>query len=156
MPVFNIGFTANISSSQVLKQVGSLFPGEIAVPDKVVKIMEKQNLPITSAIKGYFLIDTGASISGIKKDIVQTLHLPVIGSTYLNTPSDTKKATSIVPAKFILLNPQNQPIYVINFERVICCERYLGKDIIGIIGRDVLEKSVFIYNGINGNITLAF
>lgn len=58
-----------------LKHFGPLIGAEIRIPDALAKALSEQGQPIPPPVKGYMLIDTGASITSVAEHVFQELNL---------------------------------------------------------------------------------
>ena len=102
------------------------------------------------------MIDTGASTTAVDEDVLQQLNISPIDQTDCSSAHGTAKI-SIYPLKvtFPALNLKDLPL-----ARVLGCnlkwQTADGKDVIMLLGRDLLEDKVLIYHGKGCRVTLAF
>jgi Aspartyl protease len=109
------------------------------------------------AALGTFLVDTGASGTCVDRDLIKGLGLQPTGRTAISTPS-----TSGTPhycdqydvALFIPGNPGGGGHIVAALPIITTHLRSQGID--GLLGRDVLNNCVLIYNGNASILTLAY
>lgn len=126
------------------------------MPSALEEWCVKHNYPVPPPIAGYALIDTGAAISGIHEPILEQLSIIPFDSIPLVTPSGTGRAF-VYPTRvsFPALNVQG---YTIN--RVVGSQLNWktgdGKDVIMLLGRDILAQFLLVYNGKFNLFTLAF
>jgi len=105
------------------------------------------------------LIDTGASATCMDLSVLQTLSLTPTGSAPINTP--TTGGNPVIADQYdvsLLVPPAdtNQiPLFIANLP-VICAELLLSQGFHALIGRDVLARCVFVYNGSIKLFTLAY
>lgn len=96
------------------------------------------------------MIDTGASGTVISEGLAAKLGIEPIGKIKMHTPSTTN---IIYPQYNIqIIFPKN-----VIFSSIVVTEAPLqGQHIQCLIGRDVLEEGVLIYNGYDNSFTLSF
>jgi hypothetical protein len=135
---------------------GPVIPVEVSMPKPLEEFCTKKGIPIPAPQAGYALIDTGASISAIDESILQRLSLLPIDSI----PSVTAAGNA---RSFIYPTNVSFPALGVKdyrLSRVIGCNlKWKTKDdkeIIMLLGRDILQFMLFIYNGPLSNITIAF
>jgi hypothetical protein len=112
-----------------------------------------QVVPTPVRIRG--LIDTGASCTCIDPSALQSLGLTPTGSTPMLTPSTGATAHNAdqYDVSLVLLHPNLN----LTFPEVAIVESELSiQGIQALIGRDVLQGCLFIYDGQTGIFTLAF
>jgi hypothetical protein len=159
MPYHNafIHDPAGNPSAPGLRVLGAFFPIEVHIPPQIAQALAKDNKPIPAPVSGLGLIDTGATMTCVHEDILTSLGLNPIGVVQSGTaagpvqqnvypvritfPSkgwtlDVQAAGVNLSGQMIPLNPP-QPAVVL-------------------LGRNVLEKWVFIWNGPSGHWTVAF
>ncbi|HHT9141405.1 MAG: aspartyl protease family protein [Planctomycetes bacterium] len=128
---------------------------EIAVPSALVQYLTTQNLSIPPSVSGFALIDTGATRSCIDEQAVSTLGVNPIGTTTTMTAAGPVQQ-SLYPAR--LRFPVHG--FEVEFNSAIGVNlkgQGVGdKPLIALIGRDILAKTVFIYNGFGGFFTFAY
>jgi predicted aspartyl protease len=158
MSVFNRRFidakTKEASPAHIMS-VGPRIQIEISVPASLVAQLVAQGKGIPPPITGYGLIDTGASILCVDEGILQKLNLTPFSTANLSTPNGDKPM-GIYPVSISFPGT--------GFE-TIKLARCVGADLttqtkpplntIALIGRDILSKGVFIYDGKHATFTLA-
>lgn len=96
------------------------------------------------------MIDTGAEVTVIGNGIASSLDLIPIGRTFLNTPSSTDVPCLQFDIPLIFPNQ-------VLLQSIIAIEAPLtDQHIQCLIGRDVLQHRVLIYNGYDNSFTLSF
>jgi hypothetical protein len=98
---------------------------------------------------GNALIDTGASISAIDEDIAQALKIPVIDQGKMSSASHDSHPCNLYPVQFTIGN-----VLVVQVPRTMGA-KLKSKGFIAIIGRDILQNCMLVYNGGMGTITLS-
>jgi len=157
MPVHNrffLGQGAKIDP-HVLAQAGPLLHVEVSVPTALGRYLAERGQPIPAPVAGWALLDTGATRSCVDASVLQKLGLSPVGVV------QTATAGGMVPQ---YLYPARLRFPAegldIEFASVIGVDlkglRIADRELIVLIGRDVLAHCVLIYNGPGGFFTLAF
>jgi hypothetical protein len=155
MPTFDFYYW-NKDFGNTLLSVGPIIPVEVSMPSALQEFLTKENVSIPAPQVGYALIDTGASITAIDETVLKQLSILPIDSIPSQTPHGAGRSF-VYPTKVSLPS-----INVKDFSiaRVIGCNLKWKtadeKEIIMLLGRDMLGGSVLIYNGKSASITLAF
>lgn len=137
------------NASQYLIQHGALLEVMISAPPSVADAMRAAGQTVPPPQKVVLMVDTGASISGVRDSVAAAAGLTATGSVQVGGVAGTQNS-SIYAAKIAL------PKYNINFDTVQIAGFQLPgqQDIDGLLGRDMLEKMNLVYNGIGGDFTL--
>lgn len=123
---------------------------EIAVTTEYAEAVIKASGTVPSPINGTGLIDTGAAFTAVDSDVLTRLGVPPVGAIKAYGPT----------------GEEEQGIYM-------CQIKFLGTDIptiehsvtgsklqnfghIALIGRDILQYSLLVYDGKHGMWTIAF
>lgn len=139
-------------SAGILAQVGAFFPIEVHVPPQIAAVMVKAGQPLPKTISGIGLIDTGATLTCIQEDILVSLGLNPIGQVDSGTANGLKPC-NIYPARIVFPTKGwtldlGQAMGVNLTGQIIPTDP--PQPIIALLGRNLLERSVLIYNGITG------
>lgn len=115
-----------------------------------------QTEPPMQAIRA--LIDTGASFTSIEPKVLQDLSLTPTGTIDFVTPSTGQNVATAdtYDVDLSIYRTQNDPPLLMANLRVAACELFLKQGIHALIGRDVLSRCIFVYNGDLGHFSLAF
>lgn len=158
MPVHNFRFTNppdGTAEPKGLARIGPVLPVEVTIPSSLAEYLLKNNLPIPPPVPGFALIDTGATGSGVDEEVVKRLGVNPIGiTTVMGVAGQVRQ--NLYPAKFIF------PIgkFEIEFTSLIGINlkgQSVGDhSLIVLVGRDVLSRFLFIYNGPDAHFTFAF
>lgn len=106
--------------------------------------------PAVATATGVALIDTGASTTCVDDAVAQSLGLPIVGKAKVSSASHDSTDKDLYPIyleflghglTFDLLQVPGAPLAALG--------------ILALIGRDILERCVLIYNGQWGMFTLA-
>jgi len=139
-------FTLQISN---LKTVGPVVEIKIAVGNFLEEILSRSRVKIPDPVNGLAMIDTGATVTVVREDLIKKLGLNPVGMVKINTSYSTN-----VPCYEYLIR-------VLFPNNVIIETRAIGAPLLGqhiqfLIGRDILQNSVFIYNGQMNSFTINF
>jgi len=112
---------------------------------------------------GIGLVDSGASTSAIDLTVVAALGLQPISAVYALTASTGPAPISVNEYDVSVWFPQpssavqSQPsIHPIHHTLPVTEADFSLQGFHVLIGRDILARSLFIYNGLSGRFTLAF
>jgi predicted aspartyl protease len=155
MPVFNFyhwskdhGFT--------LTDSGPLVSVEISIPAALKTHLSEKGLAIPAPQAGFALIDTGAFATAVDQSIFDALGVPPIDKINTSTPHGMSESP-VYPAtvSFPGLMLSEMPM-----ERVVGCnlkwQNVEGKEVIMLLGRDLLQYFLLVYNGKSADIFLAY
>lgn len=167
MPIYNYGpHVANppgTTQPQLfpggLQLAGPVVPIQIEIPSALAAQLQRVGTAIPAPVPGIGLVDTGASVSAVDKGIVQQLGIQPIGVANVGTAGGQQQQ-AVFPAKFSFPGT-NLPTIEFN--------QLLGSDLAGqtipgplpgqlvaLLGRDILQHFVLIYNGPFGSFSLAY
>ena len=139
-------FTQKIPS---LQQVGPVI--DITLTPSAI-YLHKMNISPSAAksVRLLAMIDTGATGTVIKEGLPATLGINPVGTTLINTPSSMGVCCNQFDIQILFSNNVNIP-------SIVVIEAPLqGQHIQCLIGRDILQHGVFIYNGCDNSFTLSF
>jgi hypothetical protein len=155
MPVFNF-FHWSQEHGRSLDETGPLVSVEIAIPTALKQHLSEKGLAIPPAVSGFALVDTGAFATAVDESVFATLGVSPIDEIPTDTPhgSGTSK---VYPANmsFPGMNVTDMPM-----ERVVGCrlkwKTKEDKEIIMLMGRDLLKWFLLVYNGPGSDVTLCY
>ncbi len=157
MPVFDFDFqTPNLKIHETLLRDGPLLAVEISVPAAMELWCLTQSFPVPPAVCGYALVDTGAAVSAVHEGVLTALGLAPIDSVPVSTPSGDSDMF-VYPARVSFPGLDVTPHTLTTFAG--CQLDWLtpnGKNVVMLLGRDVLSDFLMVYNGRTGAITLAY
>lgn len=96
---------------------------------------------------GLALIDTGASNTCIDEQAAKDLGLPIIDVATMHSASHEKHPCNIYPVQIIT------QVVTLNSPRTMSAN-LASQGLLVLIGRDVLQRCNFVYNGLAGEFTL--
>ncbi len=129
-----------------------------------LEALQKKNMPLPNYQLGTFLIDTGASNTCIDESLLSPLDLTPTGVSYMQTPSTNGRPVAFSQYDVQILIPSNSSpssdnkSYIPFHSQSLCVgsSHFLSQGIHGLIGRDVLEKCILVYNGHNRTYALCW
>ena len=154
MPIYN-RFWTNPSTGQhdpnLLAPNGPALPIEISIPDSYVDLLQIASIPIPSPLSGSALIDTGARFTAVDINVLQQLGIDPVSTIEVITPSGREiQGIYMVRIGFVGTSiPPFQPWWVTGSQL-----QAFGH--IALIGRDILNQSLMVYDGKHGMWTIAF
>lgn len=148
MPVYNHFYLVdNKVDPRLLLRNGILLKVEISPLTQFVKELKKKTI---QPQKGIALVDTGASITCVDRILLEALKIPSVGVSEVFTPSG-RTQQNIYPVE-ISFPQANLP--KISFNQVLG-SKLKDQGIVALIGRDVLQDFILVYNGPGGFVSLA-
>lgn len=140
----------------VLLNAGPVVAVEVSIPAALAEKFAKENQIIPQPRAGWALIDTGATHSCVDDGVISQLGVTPIRRATIHGSAGAQEV-NVFPAH--LRFPAIQG-FEINFASMlgvnIQAQQFNNQPIIALLGRDVLTKCVFVYNGSLGIYTLAF
>ncbi len=133
---------------------GPILDVVIGVSKPRMAALNQAGFPAPSPLPVRALIDTGATCSAIDPFVLNTLGLSPTGSTQVLTPSTgtTPHVCNLYDVAVYLAHPE----YTYEFASVPVTETVLANQgFHALLGRDILGKCLFVYDGVTGIFTLA-
>jgi len=142
-----------------LTGIGPVFPIEVHVPPLIAEALDKAGEPIPSPVSGMALIDTGASITCVNEPVLKdSLKLNPIGVVNAGTANGPVQQ-NVYPGRLVFptegwtldvdgVMGVNLTGQTINLEP--------PQDLIALLGRNLLERWIFTYNGPGAMWTVSF
>jgi hypothetical protein len=155
MPVFNF-FHWSQQHGQTLANTGPLVAVQVGVPVALKQHLGEKSLPIPAPVSGFALIDTGAFATAVDDSIFTSLGVQPIDEIPTDTPHGAGKS-NVYPGSisFPGMNVNDMPM-----ERVVGCKLKWktldDKEIIMLLGRDLLRYFLMVYNGPGSDIILSY
>lgn len=157
MPVHNRFFIQPDGklNPNILVSTGPLLSVEVSVPKELADFFTKEKRAIPPPRTGFALIDTGATRSGVDKSVITELGVKPVGVTTTLTAGGEVEQ-NLFPAHFRFPGEHIE----IDFSSVLGVDlkRYKisGQPIIALLGRDILSKFLFVYNGPGGFFSISY
>jgi len=155
MPVFNF-FHWTQETGYTLTETGPLVQVTIGLPPALEEYHAKKGLAIPQAVSGYALLDTGASASAVHEQIFFDLGVLPIDSIPTATPHGAGRSF-VYPAR---VSFPGLLITDYRMDRLIGSDLKWqtidGREIIMLLGRDLLRLFLLIYNGPRHDITISY
>lgn len=141
---------------QIQKSAGPLIQVFIGVSMPRADALKSAGLPVPATVSGTFLIDTGASCTCIDPTLINKLGIPASGSCPISTPS-TQGTPHHCNLYDVLMFIPNGDAGGHLIEAIPVVETSLASQgIEGLIGRDVLDTCLLVYNGSTGHYSLSY
>jgi hypothetical protein len=155
MPVFNF-FHWHKDHGPLLTETGPLVAVEIGIPAALKQHLAEKGIPIPASVSGFALVDTGAFATAVDESVFASLGIQHIDEIATETPHGPGKST-VYPASVTFPGMNVQEM---SMERVIGCSlKWKTKDdkeIIMLMGRDLLKWFLLVYNGPGSDVTLCY
>jgi hypothetical protein len=140
---------------QALAVMGPVLQVEVCVPSDLEKLLSSQNQPIPQPVTGWALIDTGASRTAVEQSCIASLGVQPIGAAKTGTAGGIREV-GIYPARFRFPGQGMDMEFSSTLGVDLKGQKVGGRDLLVLIGRDVLARGVLIYNGPSGGFTFCF
>lgn len=119
--------------------------------------LQQAGLPLAAPVVLRMLIDTGANETSIEEDAIQAWGLSYSGLGWGSSMGSRRVSLKRYELSVVVSSPNNlasweiEPLMVTGWKT-----RFNNGAYQGCIGRDVLDRALFVYNGALNNYTLAF
>lgn len=159
MPILNIriqgeavdqdGNTVELQPFQPLEAIGPRLEVLISPIEEHVKVLMQSGGPVPAPIPGMALVDTGASITCIDQDAATQAGLAIVDSGPMHSATHANEIVPIFAGRLM-----------INGFIAVEAKRAYGatlaaQGLVALIGRDLLARCQFTYNGTDGSFSLA-
>lgn len=121
----------------------------LSVPKAVSDLIVAAGDPVPAPVKLNALVDTGASHTVVKQGSLAGLGLNPTGVSGVTTPTSQNHPCSMYYVRLVL--PKNVVV-----ETTVIEAPLQGQAIEALLGRDVLQHGILVYNGVTDSFTLAF
>jgi hypothetical protein len=159
MPVFDF-FHWHKDKGGTLEETGAMLQVTIGIPPALEQFCLKNGIQIPQPIAGYALIDTGASASAVHEQIFTDFGVQPIDHIPMSTPHTKDKSSFVYPAKIQFPGLNLVGDFMLSMMRVVGCElkwkTFDDKEIIMLVGRDLLKYFLMVYNGVQSDVTLSY
>lgn len=163
MPVHN-GFirdAAGNASPAGLRQLGAFFPIEIHVPPPIAELLTQQGQPVPSGVSGLALVDTGATLTCVHEPILTGLGLNPISVVQSGTanglvPQNVYPARLVFPSTGWTVDAQQAVGVNLGGQTMQLDATQPPQAVIALLGRNLLEHWVLVWNGPVGFWSVSF
>jgi hypothetical protein len=128
--------------------MGPILPVQVEVPQALAAQLQSSGAAVPSAIGGFGLIDTGASLSAVDSGVIQRLGIQAVGVANVGTAGGHQQQALYPARDEFQLSPRGETVR----SRV----SGLNVPLVALLGRDILRSFVLVYNGPGGGFTLAY
>jgi hypothetical protein len=142
MPTFTFAYTDLATRGPVIEM-------HVAVDTETQANLEKAKLPVPAPFLVKALLETGSSATTISQEVAAALGLHPVHSTLVSSPAARDVERAVYSVRLLFPNS-------IVFEGLAIEEPLPGQDVQCVIGRDILQRAVFIYNGTSGVFSVSF
>jgi len=132
-----------------LLNTGPVVDIAVATHPDLLEHLKESGQSIPTPVRALAMIDTGATSTIVKPEIIESLGINPIGEKRISTPSCTDFSCNQYQAT--ILFPNRVAIHISS----ILEAPLTGQSIQCLIGRDILSRVVFIYNGYANFITFS-
>lgn len=132
-----------------LVQSGPRLPVTLMVSDSHRQMLGQRGEPAPAATSGFALIDTGAGATCVDQTTADGAGLPVIGTAMMHTASHAEHEVPVYSGKLSIPSFGD-----VELEYAMGANLD-GQNLIALIGRDVLQAAVLVYNGTDGAVSLS-
>lgn len=127
-------------------------PRQLAYAGPVVDVAISSGRTRSPVIKGKALIDTGASVTFVTREVIERAGLPILRTappiSFSTVNDDESQRSPVYAAQVSVVGlPEAQ------ITRCYRAESVPG-DAIALLGRDLLRRGTLLYDGLRGRITL--
>lgn len=138
-----------------IMRVGPRLQIEISIPDSLITQLVAQGKAIPAPVTGFGLIDTGASVTCVDEGILKSLNLTPFSTANVSTPNGDV-VQGIYPVSISFPGTGFASIKLASCVGAnLTSQTKPPLNTIALIGRDILSKGVFIYDGKHATFTLA-
>lgn len=138
-------------------QAGPILNILIGPSIQLQQVLAAAGAPVPAPINGVFLVDTGASLTVVDASIIAPLRLNPTGTVMCHTPSTAGIAVPMYQYDLMIFMPgavHNQGWLIDSIP--VTASSFAGQAIDGLIGRDIIDRGLLVYNGHAGHFTLAY
>ena len=137
---------------------GPLITVFLAPSSLLLQALTAAGVPHPQPVQGTFLVDTGASQTVVDTNLIAPLNLNPVGAIMCHTPSTAGQAVSMLQYDLMVYVPPSQANHAgWHVDSIpVVASSFAGQPIHGLIGRDILDKGLLIYNGSAGHFTIAY
>lgn len=125
-----------------LQLAGPILRVEVSLHPQLIQLLRTQGQPVPGPVTGSGLIDTGAGVTAVDRQVLTQLQIPPVGTVQVGTAGGPQQQ-QVFPAS---IRFPETAFPGVTFASVIGAD-LTGQGIVALVGRDVLRHCVLIYNG---------
>ena len=142
-------------NSNVFAFTGPLLEAEVDIPVALADYLTQEKKRIPKPIRGWILIDTGATRTAVDERTVRKLGISSVGTTDITTAKG-EKTCGLYPCRLRFLSTAIPDVDLTRATGVNLTRQSIAdKPIIALLGRDILSKCVLVYNGPGSHFSLS-
>ena len=139
-----------LPNPELLISMGPVIPVTLHLPDQSQQALVDRGEQPPAPVSGFALIDTGAVTTCFDVDAARNAHLPEIGAATMTSATHANHLVPTFSGKIVC------PTIAIDVPEGMGANLAAqGNDLIALIGPDVLQSAVFVYNGPDGHFSLS-
>jgi hypothetical protein len=142
------------SPRALLAREGPKVPVQIGVPEELERLLKGKAQPVPPPITGFALVDTGATMSMVDDQAVESLGVGPVGTATLQTAGGPLQS-ALYPVRVVIGLPPKQIALDLTFTG-ITSGPLQKSGLLCLLGRDLLQHVLLVYDGANGRFTMAF
>jgi len=144
------GVQAPALSPAPLMQIGPIMAVLIEIPPALSQQLASQNQPIPPPVTGVALIDTGATLSGVHSPVLAQLGVATVGLANVGTAGGQQQQ-NVYPIRIVM----SQLNLGLDYNQVLGVD-LSGTGYIALLGRDVLQRMILVYDGPGSEFSIMF
>jgi hypothetical protein len=130
-----------------MAEMGPVLPIKVIPSTAMDEILKTEGKPAPAPVDALVMVDTGASLTLLTREVITALHIEPIGSVPLSTITGSDDCRRF-QVQIMLPNG------LVSGDIVVVEPKQLHGGIQGLIGRDMLRAMLFVYNGPTNQFTL--
>ena len=121
------------------------------------QVLQAAGQPVPPPVSVVLLVDTGATLTVVDAALIQPLGVNPTGAVMIHTPSTAGNPVSMPQYDLMIYVPgaPNSQGWLID-SIPVTGGSFAGQAINGLIGRDIIDRGLLVYNGQSGHFTLAY
>ncbi|MYD99825.1 MAG: hypothetical protein F4Y03_00915 [Alphaproteobacteria bacterium] len=139
-----------IPAPDTLLSLGPVIPVTLTLSDEAQKAYVERGESPPAGVSGFAMIDTGATATCIDIDAANQAGLPTVGAARMTSASHANQNVPTFAGKIV-----GPPINIDVEAGMGANLSAFGSNLIVLLGRDLLQSAVFIYNGPDGHFSIA-
>ncbi|MCY4548965.1 MAG: hypothetical protein OXC28_11405 [Defluviicoccus sp.] len=143
------GNEVSVSPSEALKTVGPRLEVLVSPLDEQVKVLVEHGQPVPGPVRGFALVDTGASITCIDRDVAVQAGLAVVDSGPMHSATHANEIVPIYAGRLMISG-----LCAVDANRAYGAS-LAPQGLVALVGRDILAQCQFTYNGVDGSFSIA-